>query len=205
MVGVRRIAGAGVLLVWLATCVGGLLLLWRYKARPGDPGAPPASWPVRSASDLTLAADHPTLVMSVHPRCSCTRASLTELEHVLDAAPGVTAYVLFVIPRGERAGWERGELWDRATALHGVRVIPDPDGALSVGVFRLAVSGHVLVYGRDGALRFSGGITSSRGHVGDSVGRERLAAALADRVPDAPTSHVFGCSLEATDDREDTR
>ncbi len=200
----KRIASASVLVaLWLLTCLGGLALLWRYKTRPGDPGAPPPTWP--HPAGLTLAADRPTLIMSVHPRCSCTRASLAELEHVLDGAPGVNAYVLFVIPDGEQAGWERGELWDRAHELRGVRVISDPGGALSVGAFRLAVSGHVLVYGRDGALRFSGGITPSRGHVGNSVGRERLETALADRIPDAPTSHVFGCSLEDTEARGDTR
>jgi hypothetical protein len=184
-----------VLVVWLVTCVGGLLLLWRYKARPGDPGAPPARWP--SPPGLALATDHPTLVMSVHPRCACTRASLAELEHVLAGAPGVTAYVLFVIPPGEAPGWERGGLWDRANAMPHVHAIADRDGALSVGAFRLAVSGHVLVYGTDGALRFSGGITPARGHEGDSIGRERVAAVLADETPDAATSHVFGCALEA--------
>jgi hypothetical protein len=183
------------LALWLVACVGGLAMLWRYKSRPGDPGAPPERWP--SPHGLALASDHPTLVMSVHPRCSCTRASLAELEHVLASAPDVTAYVLFVVPPGEHPGWERGGLWDRASSIPRVHAIADPDGALSVGAFRLAVSGHVLVYGPDGALRFSGGITSSRGHEGDSIGRERVAAVLADERPDATTSHVFGCSLEA--------
>jgi hypothetical protein len=102
---------------------------------------------------------------------------------------------LFVIPSGESPGWEEGDLWDRAHAMPGVTAIADRGGALAIDTFHLAVSGHTLVYGADGALRFSGGLTPSRGHDGDSVGRERVAAVLAGQTPDAATSYVFGCSL----------
>lgn len=190
-----RITGAGGLIVlWVIACVGGLGMLWRYKARPGDPGDPPARWP--SPPALTLARDAPTLVLAAHPRCPCTRATLHELDRVLHDAPDVHAYVLFVVPDGVEPGWERGELWDRAEELPHTTVIADHGGALAAGAFRLAVSGHVLVYDPDGSLRFSGGITPSRGHEGDSVGRERVAAVLAGEAPDAAVSHVFGCSLE---------
>jgi|SRR6185436_1443376 len=193
-----RIQGVGALVVcWALVCIGGLLLLWSYKTRPGDAGEPPARWP--AAARLALARDRATLVMSVHPHCACTRASLAELERVMARAPdGVAAYVLFVRPDGVDEGWERGPLWDRAHAIPHVRVVLDPGGALGARTFGLRVSGHVLVYDAAGELRFSGGITGARGHQGDNIGEQRVAALLDDRAPDAETSHVFGCSLEET-------
>lgn len=125
--------------------------------------------------------------MIAHPECPCTRASIAELEALLRETPArVRAYVV--------AGWD-GEVIDRARALAGVDVVVDPAAA---GAFRVETSGHVLVYDAAGALRFSGGITGARGHVGDNVGRQRVLALLSGASPDADRSHVFGCALEAS-------
>jgi hypothetical protein len=185
----------GVLVVaWLLACVGGLGLLWVYKTRPGDPGDPPTRWP--APQGLSLARDHHTMVMSVHPHCACTRATLVELERIVSRAPsGVRVYLLFVVPDGEPAGWEEGEHWNKVQRIAGAHVIVDHGGAIAERVFSLKVSGHVLIYDPGGELRFSGGITGARGHEGDNIGEQRVATILAGRVADAPESHVFGCSL----------
>ena len=48
-------------------------------------------------------------------------------------------------------------------------------------------------------LVFEGGITSSRGHAGDSVGRSALEARLLDSGPADDGAPVFGCSLHRDD------
>ncbi len=180
--------------LWLLACAGGLLGLWRYESRPSDPGAPPIAWP---SIDLRHASDGPTLVMVAHPRCPCTRASLAELDELLrDAPAGVRSYVVFSVPDGVEPGWENGELLDRARAIRGVTAVVDHGGRIAVDAFHVAASGHVLVYDASGALRFSGGITGARGHVGDNVGRQRVLALLTGHRPDADHSHVYGCALE---------
>ncbi len=56
-----------------------------------------------------------------------------------------------------------------------------------------------MVYGADGALLYSGGLTSSRGHEGQSTGADALAA-IARGEPSAVRSMpAFGC-LIFTDD-----
>ncbi len=61
--------------------------------------------------------------------------------------------------------------------------------------FGARTSGFVVVYDATGSLRYAGGITGSRGHAGDNVGRrtvERILAGESERDLDHP---VFGCGL----------
>jgi hypothetical protein len=178
--------------VWLLACVAGLGLLWRYKTRPGPAGDPPRQWP--ASSGLAVDPGRPTLVMLAHPRCACTRASLDELNQVMNRVHDVTAYVVFVVPPGVSRGWEHGASWDQAARIPGVVPVADV-GGVEAARFRVLVSGHTLLYDRDGRLRFSGGLTGSRGHVGDNVGRRRVLDLLTSGSADRAASNVYGCAL----------
>jgi hypothetical protein len=57
------------------------------------------------------------------------------------------------------------------------------------------VSGFTLLYDPAGRLRFAGGITSARGHEGDSFGQRRILAVLSGDPADRADAPVFGCSL----------
>ena len=187
MLGVGKV----VFTTWVLACALGLGLLWRYKTRPGDDGDPPRQWPAASA--LVRSAGRPTLVMLVHPRCACSKASLDELNLVMQNARGVDAYVVFDMPDD----WDHATTWDQARRIPGVTAVADRGGIESAR-FRVAVSGHTLLYDAAGVLRFSGGITGARGHAGDNAGRQQLVAALRDRTTRdgaMPVSNVFGCRL----------
>jgi hypothetical protein len=179
--------------VWLVVTTACMALLWRYKARPGAPAAAPSHWPERST--IPRSADRQTLVMFAHPECPCTKASLEELSAVMTRVGGnVRAWVLLVRPPGVDEGWENTELRRRAEAIPGISVRTDIDG-VEAARFGARVSGQVLLYDASGALSFAGGITDSRGHVGDNVGRQRLISFIESHTADAPTAHVFGCEL----------
>jgi hypothetical protein len=184
--------GKLVFTAWLLACLVGLGLLWRYKTTPGADGDPPARWP--AASVLARTEGRATLVMLVHPRCACSKASLDELNAVMQDARDVDAYVVFDMPEG----WAHTSTWERAQRIRGVTVVEDRGGVESAR-FRVAVSGHTLLYDAAGTLRFSGGITGARGHAGDNAGRQQLVAALRSRVTtrdgQVPVSDVFGCRL----------
>jgi hypothetical protein len=182
-----------VVAVWLVATTASMALLWRYKARPGDAAAAPSRWP--EASTISRVADLPTLVMFAHPECPCTNASLDELSLVMArAANKVRAWVVFVRPPGVDASWDDTALRRRAEAIAGVSVRSDVDG-VEAERFGARVSGQVLLYDASGSLAFAGGITGSRGHVGDNIGRQRLVSIIESRAADAPTAHVFGCEL----------
>ena len=70
----------------------------------------------------------------------------------------------------------------------------DVDGT-EAGRFGAATSGQVLLYDAGGRLRFSGGLTSTRGHPGESPGHRRIAAVVGGGDTEEATTRVFGCAL----------
>jgi hypothetical protein len=60
--------------------------------------------------------------------------------------------------------------------------------------FGVVASGHLLVYSADGRRLFSGGITSSRGHEGDSDGKSMVLDLLKGNEKEMSAA-VYGCSL----------
>ena len=175
---------------WLVLVGFGFWCLARYSNTPGETPAPPPRWP--SGSALPPPTSRPVLLLFAHPRCPCTRATLEELAGILEThGTRLDTRVLFFRPAG--GGWEEGELWRRAAALP-VCVAWDEGGGEG-NRFGVRTSGHVLLFGSDGRLLFSGGITPSRGHAGPSAGREALLALLDGRAPCRTGAEVFGCPL----------
>ena len=114
--------------------------------------------------------------------------------HMAESQKRVSANIVFTIPNGVPTGWEEGDLWNSATSLPGLRVIRDQGGG-EARLFEVAGSGHVLLYSPSGKLLFSGGITASRGHEGENLGRFAIVSFILKGR--APVNHtpVFGCSL----------
>src|SRR5690242_2825262 len=113
--------------VWLAAVGGGFGVLFRYASARGADSRAPVEWP--ASTRLPRAADRATLVMFVHPRCACSRASLTELHKLVGRVRGqVTPEVVFIIPRGVEAGWDRTDLRSLAEHVPEVRIFDDPGG-----------------------------------------------------------------------------
>jgi len=181
-------------LAWTAAVAAGFTQLYRYKAEPALQGVAPRRWPTTSA--LLLAPDRPTLVLFAHPACPCTRATVSELARLsARVSTRVAVRIVVVQPPDAPAEWRGSELEARAAAIPGAMVVHD-DGR-EAALFEAEASGLVLAYDARGTQLFAGGITSARGHEGDSFGRRRLLAALAGETPDRATSPVFGCALAA--------
>jgi hypothetical protein len=184
--------------LWAVAVVVGMALLWRYKLATLAPGDAPGQWP--TSSIIEREPGRPTLLMLVHPKCTCSRASLAELARLMtDTGGRAKAIVLFVRPDGVPDGWERSDTWQTASRIPGVIVYAD-EGGREARRFGATVSGYTLLYGSDGRLLFHGGITSARGHEGDNAGRQRITSLLREGRADADRSPTFGCELEDTDE-----
>jgi hypothetical protein len=123
------------------------------------------------------------------------------LNHIVARCPGkADVEVLAVIPSGAEKQWIEAPLMQRARAIPGVRVRLD-DGARESRRVGVETSGHVLLYDAEGRLRFSGGITPARGHVGDSAGSDAIISILnGERIAPgqaAMETDVFGCALSS--------
>ena len=199
-----RALRAGVLalaaLIWAGTITVGFGALWRYKTTPGAPGAPPERWPASSAIERTRRGA--TIVMFAHPKCPCTRASLTELSLAMSRARDVgrsRAYVLFIKPSDTPENWASTDTWRTAARIPSTTVLLDRDG-VEARRFGSRTSGDTLVYDADGMLLFAGGITFARGHEGDNAGEDALVSILRSGHSRIRLTSVFGCGLAAPKD-----
>src|SRR6185503_13056206 len=168
---VTRALFAGVILVWAGLGVCGSFLLERYNATPGERGPAPDRWP--EATGLPRTPGRPVLAVFAHPECPCTRATLSVLGEISSQLG--SALDLEVVIVDEVADPEHADIAARARAIPGVRVVIDHDQA-EAHRFGARTSGHTVLYGSDGALRFAGGITDARGVAGASAGRAQISA-----------------------------
>ena len=184
---------AGGLLLWAVAVGVGLTQLWAYENTPGVAAVAPAEWP--GGSRLPRPTDRAALVVLLHPQCSCSHATITELATLQAHVDGaLDTYVLMYSPAGASLDWVRSPLWHKAAAIDSALVIADADGA-EARLFGGATSGQTLLYDRDGRLRFAGGITASRGHEGDNTGRAAIEGILAGEQARHPATFVFGCAI----------
>jgi hypothetical protein len=197
-----RIAVAVAVLAWLAGVAFGMHRLWTYESTPGTKAEAPAKWP--GSGRIEPVAGRATLVMFIHPLCSCTRASLAELNSILQqSGERLTAWVLVLHPKGSTGEWEKSATWSAARGLQNVRVLIDADG-VEAARFGAATSGQVVLYDAKGRLQFSGGITAARGHVGTNSGEQRVVSLVNTGVADHHEHPVFGCGLHDPNPRTDT-
>jgi len=180
----------------------GLYILLDYEMTPGPGGEAPEVWPAQSRIPRHPVV--PTLVMLMHPRCTCSHASLQELSRLLtQVQEQVSAVILFYSPDSVEHNWEKTDLWSTATSLPGVRVLRDSNGAEAT-LFRAYTSGYTVLYDAAGHRLFHGGITPFRGHSGANAGSQAIAALLTHHRAAHQRTPVFGCDVfEATEQYRD--
>jgi hypothetical protein len=194
----QRASGGGGLLsaavaCWAIAIAFGMAMLWRHGLTAGPEAKPEQKWPV--AMLLPPPARVPTLIMTVHPQCPCSRASVNELDVLMSHYPGkVHAYVLFAEPGGVRLPPQSSDLWKSASQIPGVKVMVDNDAAMT-RLLGAQTSGQVFVYDAAGVLRFSGGLTGSRGHEGDNDGLTAVEAIVGLNSMHVKSTPVYGCRI----------
>jgi len=194
---IQRAAPLFLSVLWFIGIGVGMTFLWNYQNAPGRSGAALAQWPAHSS--IVRPRQGAFLIMAVHPHCPCTRASLGELALLMTRLQGqLSARILFYKPKGFDAAWEKTDLWQDATRIPGVTVQADAEGveARRFGAF---TSGQTMVYDGAGRLLFSGGITPSRGHWGDSLGFQMIVSQITQPQRNPFHAPVFGCSLSSVE------
>lgn len=185
-------------ILWLSIAVGGVFYLAQYKNTPAAAGVfyPPV---FPSESRIRRETERPTLLFFAHPKCPCTRASLRELSRLMTGVEGkLQAYVIFIKPPGESDEWTETDLRTKAETIPNVRVLVDT-GERETKIFGAQTSGLILLYDREGNLRFDGGITASRGHEGDSAGQRAIFKIITEDALKTAETAVFGCPLQKKD------
>lgn len=181
------------LAVWLIALSSGMAVMTHSSLTAGAVGATPERWPVASA--VSRQSAKATIVVSVHPGCPCTSATMAELSEWTQSRQNPPeVVVLAVLPDGVATHWDLRRLAEQTGAIAGARLIVDPSGVESLRHGAMT-SGHLAFYDAAGVLRFRGGVTASRGHRGPSAGLSALSALTDHQPSEAPSAPVFGCPL----------
>lgn len=179
--------------LWALAILAGFTWMVDYSVRPGRAAEVPLDWPADSL--IEPCAGEATVLMFIHPRCTCSRASIAELGRVMENSPPPACYQI-IVSHAADFDWEASELHDRVAALPDVHVILDETGD-ETRRFGAYTSGFTLAYDAQRRLVFQGGITSARGHYGPNLASESLATALAEGHRTSPMP-VFGCPTVTT-------
>jgi hypothetical protein len=170
---------AAAVCVWGVVVGLGLFAVFEHDTTSGEIARSPARWP--SGTRLPRGRGV-TVAMFVYPGCPCTRASLGELAQIaFDADAAID-----IVVTGPATPWGGAQ-------PSGARWIAD-DGR-EAARFGAHTSGYTVVYDAAGVLQFAGGVTGSRGHVGDNVGRDAVQRIARGQDPEIHDHGVFGCAL----------
>jgi hypothetical protein len=184
----------GAALLWIAAAAGGSIYMFVYESRPAPAAELAQVWP--DSTGLARNANGFSLVMAVHPKCSCTRASVAELNKLMLGWGGSVHAIALVTKPFEVADlWSETDVTARLREIPNVLVVRDL-GDAKADAFGAKSSGQTLLYDADGRLVFEGGITAFRGHEGPSVGGEALKQIVAGNTAPERKTKVFGCSLK---------
>lgn len=179
--------------IWGVLVLATVCVLTVYSMTPGSVSTPPAA----GVAGIPVGSSEFTLVMAVHPRCPCTRASVEQLQRLLARFRGqVSARVLVFHPGQTSPIWAQTDLWESMSRLPHVTLQPDSNGEIATRI-GCHTSGSVVLYDRSGRPRFWGGITPGRGHSGDNPGSDHIAAVLREDLKSVRSTPVFGCDLRS--------
>ncbi len=182
--------------VWMCSITTGLAMVVDYEFTPGESGVTPEEWPTESSVNRIHGL--PNLLISLHPHCSCSQASVEELERLLTDTDGkVATTALFYVPSNADKNWKLSSLWKKAQVIPGVKIVADIEG-VEADLFGAKISGHTVLYDSDGKLVFTGGITASRGHSGDNIGRAAITSFLNKKNSEINKTPSFGCELHTS-------
>lgn len=180
--------------IYLAALLAGQALSIGYETTPGEAGASPGNFPANCG--IERKEGMMTVLVFIHPMCSCSRATLAELEKIISRCHDrIRPTIILLLPEGVGPDWENTEVCEYARSIPYVGILSDQGGALSRR-FGALTSGYSVMYDSQGRLVFNGGITGSRGHLGDNRGSDAIIS-IASRgaEKEAAFNQVFGCPM----------
>lgn len=169
--------------------VSGLQYLMVYSAQAGSQNTILNQRPTQSKLSSTPS---PHLVMFLHPGCSCSKASLTELSKLMSETPELTAQIVFMKSKKLELLFNQNPLVEKAKLISRANIVYDENGDES-RLFEAETSGLTHLY-INSNLVFNGGLTMARGHEGESAGKAAILSHLKGHKADSKTL-VFGCDI----------
>lgn len=181
--------------IWLGLIGIGFVAMLIYQHKPGQPSEIVANWP--SATPIPFDPVHGNLLVFVHPRCACSLASLNELARIQARCKDQLAIqILMYQPSNAAPDWHQSPIVDMAKQIPGANQVLDQDG-IEAKRFGATTSGQVILFAPNGDRIFTGGITHSRAHEGNNLGRQTVENYVCHGEITVDQTQPFGCPLLA--------
>ncbi len=175
---------------WILCASAGVGSMLVYSLTPGSH---PVVRKIPTDSEIQISKSRPNLLVFLHPKCSCSHATLSELRGLLPDLGETSVTIIFNNPNKELS-WISGDLFQETKKLPNVKIFVD-DGSLETLRFGVKTSGHVVLMNETGKAVFSGGITPMRGHGGENIGTNFIRSWIKGRGPASSITDIFGCGL----------
>ncbi len=186
-----------VAIAWGVLAVIGYSCMVFYSTAPAKSAMSVGPFPVQSA---LARGSGLTLITFLHPRCPCSKASVSELQELLAQSKfpsNLTVYAVVSQPHGCSSDFTQGAILDSLSNMKNVQLIIDKDD-LESQRFGARTSGQTLLFDSQGNCLFCGGITAARGEVGANAGVDALRQCINSGQTALKKTPVFGCSLESS-------
>ncbi len=173
------------LAIWGLAVSGAIACLMKWEFTPG----PQQAW----SGPAPIKGNRWRLLMVAHTECPCTAASLEELRDVLRrSGPPLEATVVFTGPDATPTSDAANVKYAQSIPYLHIEFCKESEAVTS---YNAHVSGQTFLFDPRGRVRFSGGLTTTRGEAGPSVGVDAIVRILggSDETRNAP---VLGCALE---------
>ena len=188
---VSKIAAIFGCLLWLMAAGFYYRKLMLFETQPGRSAHAPSVWP--KGNGLRLDSGKPTLVQFLHPKCSCSRASLEQVAKLQAEFPKhfSTVLVVWQPATGDKSWGALPMPVENRLAID--QIVWDRAGRIATQ-FDAHTSGQTYIYNPDGRLRFAGGVTSVRASAIPGPALAMLEAVFSAKS--GPTYlPVFGCGF----------
>jgi hypothetical protein len=188
-----------VLAIWLLALSASTWWITAYQFGTDrvSPESYAASWP--AGTSIAPAKHGPTLILFLHPKCPCSRATLAQAELLLAdlqkhqvALPAT--YVVATLPDTGNDDWTDTENLRRASQLPGAKLLIDR-GGIEAQRFGATISGAIMLFDKDLKRHYAGGITASRGMEGSNIGCDAVRSLLQGDEVVVSSIPAFGCRL----------
>jgi hypothetical protein len=188
--------------IWFVLVVTGFAFLAVYSNTDGAADAPPQDVDFAALSLPTVSGKY-HLVMAVHPKCPCTRASINELNRIAaKCGDDLTYSFLIYRPEYETVDWAQSGTVVAVGKMPGAILVPDPSGKIAARL-GMKTSGSTVLFDPSGASVFYGGITAARNHEGDNLGSDAVVSFVRNGSADRNHAPVFGCPIHLDSCAED--
>src|SRR5687767_10310795 len=86
----------GAVVLWIALVAVGFAGLTLFSETPGSAGPSPVKWP--PGSIVPAPRNKPLMIIALHPKCACSRATVAELNRLLVSVRGkVDVHALMMV------------------------------------------------------------------------------------------------------------